>query len=153
MSKAPITSPFRTSEGNARIAVQASPSLHFPSLAMPRQRKYWNIAKPVQPTIVSRSESDLVLRDWYFSFNDNSVFLSGYRRYERDTAGNWFIAARWYPEVHALDNLIPIEEVPFPDDVVKEAIERGYDQAFLTGFEIFRQGHAVVVMIIDCSPP
>ncbi|QOX81039.1 hypothetical protein FY034_18860 (plasmid) [Trichlorobacter lovleyi] len=143
----PITSAFRTVEDNNRVATQSSPSLHFPSLGMRRKRTYWNAAKPVQPTIISRSDSDTVQQDWYFSCSDSSIFLSGYRRYERDAGGNWFIAARWYPDAHALDNLIPIEEVPFPDDVVKEAIEKGYGQAMPEGFEVFRRGQHVLVMV------
>lgn len=113
-----------------------------------RQRKYWNAAKPVQPTIVSRSDSDTVQQDWYFSCGDKSIFLSGYRRYERDATGGWYIAARWYPEVHTLDNVIPIEGVPFPDDVVKEAIEKGYRHMVPpSGFEVFRSGECVMVNV------
>jgi len=88
----------------------------------------------------------MVQQDWYFSCGDSSVFLSGYRRYERDTIGNWYIAARWYPEVHVLENVIPIEEVPFPDDVVKEAIEKGYDRALPIGFGVIRLGQRVLMM-------
>ncbi|MGD9687840.1 MAG: hypothetical protein AB7U43_12810 [Desulfobacter sp.] len=127
--------------------MQPAPILDLPSLAMRRQRKYHQVIAPVRPAIVSRSDSDMVQHDWYFSCGEKSIFLSGYRRYELDTAGNWFIAARWYPEVHALGNLIPIEEVPFPDDVIREAIKKGYDRAVPEGFQVVRSEQNVMVMI------
>ncbi len=61
--------------------------LTFPSLAMRRQRTYNKAFKLIRSTVVSRSDTDAVQQGWYFSCDD-SIFLSGYRRYERDAAGS-----------------------------------------------------------------
>jgi hypothetical protein len=76
--------------------------------------------------IISRQDtSGDVLQDWYFgrSIFEPTVILSGYRRYEKDASGRWFIAKRWYPNALSLGNMIAPEDIPLPEYVVEQAIK------------------------------
>jgi hypothetical protein len=77
-------------------------------------------------TIISRLDtSGNVQQDWYFgrSIFESTIILSGYRRYEKDANGQWFIAKRWYPNTFGLGNMISPEDIPMPEDVVDQAIK------------------------------
>jgi hypothetical protein len=77
-------------------------------------------------TIISRQDaSGNVLQDCYFgrSLDETTITLSGYRRYEKDASGQWFIAKRWYPNALRLGNMIAPEDIPLPEDVVEQAIK------------------------------
>ena len=78
--------------------------------------------------IIERTKDELTKETWNFTLIRETLFLNGYQLLKREsTRKRKYIAVKKYDRLQRRDSTIEESEVPFTEEIKKEALQRYFE--------------------------